>query len=68
MTLLLENHAMTLDCIENIKKRKYSENILQYGFISLIIARIWKLQCLPFYAKSMNAILRASNQLFWKQS
>lgn len=37
---------MTLDRVEkNVKKRKYSEDFLQYGFTSIITAGIEKPQC-----------------------
>lgn len=37
---------MTMDCVEkNVKKRKYSEEFLQYGFTSIITAGIEKPQC-----------------------
>ncbi|XP_053431246.1 protein ZBED8-like isoform X2 [Nycticebus coucang] len=40
------NHPMTMDRVEkNIKKRKYSEDFLQYGFTSIITAGIEKPQC-----------------------
>ncbi|XP_060616127.2 protein FAM200C-like isoform X1 [Anolis sagrei] len=40
------NHPMTLDRVEkNVKKRKYREDYLQYGFTSVIIAGVEKPQC-----------------------
>ncbi|XP_015677944.1 SCAN domain-containing protein 3-like [Protobothrops mucrosquamatus] len=43
---LLANHPMTMDRVEkNVKKRKYSEDFLQYGFTSIITAGIEKPQC-----------------------
>ncbi|XP_070270292.1 LOW QUALITY PROTEIN: protein FAM200C [Myotis yumanensis] len=40
------NHPMTMDHVEkNVKKRKNSEDFLQYGFTSIITAGIEKLQC-----------------------
>ncbi|XP_075420983.1 B-cell CLL/lymphoma 7 protein family member B isoform X1 [Tenrec ecaudatus] len=60
-SLLLEfqvNHPMTMDRVEkNVKKRKYSEDFLQYGFTSIITAGIEKPQCVTccevLSAKSM---------------
>nr|KAF6360181.1 hypothetical protein mMyoMyo1_011133 [Myotis myotis] len=43
---LRTNHPMTMDHVEkNVKKRKYSEDFLQYGFTSIITAGIEKPQC-----------------------
>nr|XP_008103991.1 PREDICTED: SCAN domain-containing protein 3 isoform X1 [Anolis carolinensis]XP_008103992.1 PREDICTED: SCAN domain-containing protein 3 isoform X1 [Anolis carolinensis]XP_008103993.1 PREDICTED: SCAN domain-containing protein 3 isoform X1 [Anolis carolinensis]XP_008103994.1 PREDICTED: SCAN domain-containing protein 3 isoform X1 [Anolis carolinensis]XP_008103995.1 PREDICTED: SCAN domain-containing protein 3 isoform X1 [Anolis carolinensis]XP_008103997.1 PREDICTED: SCAN domain-containing protei len=40
------NHPMIMDRVEkNVKKRKYREDYLQYGFTSIIIAGIEKPQC-----------------------
>ncbi|KAK1336735.1 LOW QUALITY PROTEIN: hypothetical protein QTO34_002770 [Cnephaeus nilssonii] len=40
------NHPMTMERVEkNVKKRKHSEDFLQYGFTSIITARIEKPQC-----------------------
>ncbi|KAK1346913.1 hypothetical protein QTO34_000773 [Cnephaeus nilssonii] len=42
----LANHPMTMDRVEKkVKKRKYSEDFLQYGFTSIITAGIEKRQC-----------------------
>ncbi|XP_015685817.1 protein ZBED8-like, partial [Protobothrops mucrosquamatus] len=42
----LANHPMTMDRVEkNVKKRKYSEDFLQYGFTSIITAGIENPQC-----------------------
>uniref|UniRef100_A0A803K116 DUF4371 domain-containing protein n=1 Tax=Xenopus tropicalis TaxID=8364 RepID=A0A803K116_XENTR len=41
----LANHPMTMDHEKNAKKRKYSEDFLQYGFTSIITAGIEKPQC-----------------------
>ena len=44
--ILLENHSIAITFVEkNIKKRKYTENYLQYGFISIIIAGNRKPKC-----------------------
>lgn len=44
---MTKNHPMTMDRVEkNVKKRKYSEDFLQYGFTSVITAGIEKTQCI----------------------
>lgn len=46
MLFLLENHSIAITFVEkNINKRKYTENYLQYGFISIIIAGNRKPKC-----------------------
>ncbi|XP_070257217.1 protein FAM200C-like isoform X1 [Myotis yumanensis] len=43
---IVANHPMTMDRVEkNVKKRKYSEDFLQYGFTSIITEGIEKPQC-----------------------
>ncbi|KAK1346479.1 hypothetical protein QTO34_000335 [Cnephaeus nilssonii] len=54
---------MTMDHVEkNIKKRKYSEDFLQYGFTSIITAGIEKPQCV-IYCEVLSAESMKPNKL-----
>lgn len=44
--VFIRKHPVAMDHVENsIKKRKYSEDLLLYGFTSIITAEIEKLLC-----------------------